>query len=132
MHVTLVRIVVPLLAKAAAPSSMWSAIYKDLFQVVITVFFGLLFALGLKHVWLDAVTTKKENNERDLTFKELKDLESEVVRKTTYAGDLWCQHATEQTTANGRKPWKYNLNPHDGVAENMSWERLVRQIELRK
>lgn len=75
MDVTLVRIIVPLLAEAAAPSSLWFEFFKVLFQGFITAFFGLLFALRLKHVWFDAEKTKKENNERDLILEELKDLE---------------------------------------------------------
>lgn len=75
MDVTLVRIIVPMLAEAAAQSSVWFEFFKVLFQGFITAFFGLLFALRLKHVWFDAEKTKKENNERALILEELKDLE---------------------------------------------------------
>lgn len=75
MDVTLVRIIVPLLAEAATSSSIWFEFFKVLFQGFITAFFGLLFALRLKHVWFDAEKRKKEDNERELILEELKDLE---------------------------------------------------------
>ena len=63
--------------------------------------------------------------------KAKKDMESEEVQKKKDAGVLWCKRATEHTTTNGGKAWKYLLIPHDGVAENMSLEGLVRQYHVK-
>ena len=75
MHITLFRIILPILTEAAVQSSMLFEVFKVLFQGFITAGFGLLFALWLKHLWFDAEKKKKEDHERDLILEELKDLD---------------------------------------------------------
>ena len=40
----------------------------------------------------------------------------------------WCEHASNHNQANGGKPWKYALIPHDAIAENMTLAGLVSQF----
>ena len=45
--------------------------------------------------------------------------EPDVVAKAK-AAVAWCEHATRCELANGGKPWRYVLIPHDVIAENMT------------
>jgi type III restriction enzyme len=40
----------------------------------------------------------------------------------------WCEHASAHNKANGGKPWKYLLIPHDAIAENMTIDGLAGQF----
>lgn len=42
----------------------------------------------------------------------------------------WCQHATEHSLANGGKPWRYLLIPHEAVAENMTLKGLASEYQV--
>jgi len=64
------------------------------------------------------VETKKEG-----------DIDSSDVQEKARAADQYCTHATEFTTHNGGKPWKYVLIPHNAVMGNMSVEYLVKNFE---
>jgi type III restriction enzyme len=64
------------------------------------------------------VETKKES-----------DVDSSDVQEKARAAVQYCAHATEFTTRNGGKPWKYVLIPHNAVKINMSVDRLVRAYE---
>jgi len=64
------------------------------------------------------VETKKES-----------DVDSSDVQEKARAAVQYCTHATEFTTRNGGKPWKYVLIPHNAVKINMSVDRLVRAYE---
>ena len=55
------------------------------------------------------VETKKET-----------DIPTEEVQEKARAALKYCQTATEYTTNNGGKPWKYILLPHDSVKYNIS------------
>jgi type III restriction enzyme len=60
------------------------------------------------------------------------DIETSDVQEKTEAALLYCRNATEFTTQNGGKPWKYILIPHNAVMINMSFETLIRQFEVRQ
>jgi type III restriction enzyme len=47
-----------------------------------------------------------------------------VLAKKTAAAE-WCARATEYTSQNGGKPWRYALIPHDAIAENMTVDGLM-------
>ena len=64
------------------------------------------------------VETKKEG-----------DIDSSDVQEKARAADQYCAHATEFTTRNGGKPWKYVLIPHNAVMGNMSVEYLMKNFE---
>ena len=66
------------------------------------------------------IETKKEN-----------DISTEEVQSKAKAALLYCQNATEFTTANSGKPWKYILLPHDSVKLNMDLEHLVKEYEYK-
>jgi len=66
------------------------------------------------------VETKKET-----------DMEASDVQEKALAALTYCQHATEFTTQNGGKSWKYILIPHDAVKVNMGFEWLVKNFEYR-
>jgi len=53
--------------------------------------------------------------------------DSEVLAKKD-AAVLWCERASNHTSANGGKSWKYALIPHDAIAENMTLGGLVTQF----
>jgi type III restriction enzyme len=65
------------------------------------------------------VETKKEG-----------DIESTEVQDKSRAAMEFCKHATDYTTKNHGKPWKYVLIPHGAVQVNMSFSFLVKQYEV--
>ena len=67
------------------------------------------------------VETKKET-----------DIPTEEVQEKARAALKYCQTATEYTTNNGGKPWKYILLPHDSVKYNMEFKYLVNTYEYKK
>ena len=70
--------------------------------------------------------------DRDIYLVETKkerDVDSSDVQEKARAAVQYCTHATEFTTRNGGKPWKYILIPHIAVKINMSVDRLVRAYE---
>lgn len=78
----------------------------------------------------DFVVETKDNIYLVETKKE-KDIPTEEVQSKARAALLYCQNATEYTTANGGKPWKYILLPHDSVKLNMSLDYLVKKYEYK-
>ena len=50
--------------------------------------------------------------------KMAKEMTDEIVLAKKAAAELWCQHATEHELADGGKPWKYALIPHDAILPN--------------
>jgi len=60
------------------------------------------------------------------------DIETADVQEKTQAALLYCKNATDFTTRNGGKPWKYVLIPHNAVMTNMSFETLVRKFAVVK
>jgi len=58
------------------------------------------------------------------------DMSSPDVAKKTQAALEYCRHATDYTTKNGGKPWKYVLIPHNAVMLNMSFEGLAMRYEV--
>ena len=45
---------------------------------------------------------------------------------------MWAERgsATAYTAANGGKPWRYLLIPHDAIFENMTLPGLVNQLSV--
>ena len=64
--------------------------------------------------------------------KKEKDVDSSDVQEKARAAVQYCAHATEFTTRNGGKPWKYILIPHNAVKINMSVDNLVKAYEYAK
>ena len=62
--------------------------------------------------------------------KKDSDVETADVREKARAAITFCQHATEFTTRNNGKPWKYILIPHDAVKTNMGFDMLVKNFEF--
>lgn len=65
------------------------------------------------------VETKKES-----------DIESVEVQDKSRAALEYCKHATDYTTKNHGKPWKYVLIPHGAVQVNMSFGFLVGRFKV--
>ena len=59
------------------------------------------------------------------------DISTEEVQFKAKAALLYCKNATEYTTANGGKPWKYVLLSHNSVKLNMDLEHLVKEYEYK-
>ncbi|PKP21636.1 MAG: type III restriction endonuclease subunit R [Bacteroidetes bacterium HGW-Bacteroidetes-21] len=57
--------------------------------------------------------------------KASKDMESAEVQEKALAALEYCKHATDHTTQNNGKAWKYVIIPHDQVQVNMGFGRLV-------
>ncbi len=64
------------------------------------------------------VETKKEG-----------DIETSDVQEKSEAALQYCKHATDFTSQNSGKPWKYILIPHNAVQVNMSFDYLVKSFE---
>ena len=63
--------------------------------------------------------------------KKEKDIPTEEVQEKARAALKYCQTATEYTTKNGGKPWKYVLLPHDCIKYNMTFDYLVDEYEFK-
>lgn len=59
------------------------------------------------------------------------DVDSAEVQEKARAACTYCQHATDFTSLNGGKPWKYILIPHDAVRVNMEFGWLTRAFEYK-
>lgn len=58
------------------------------------------------------------------------DLDSAEVEAKKSAAALWCKHATDHTGANGGKPWRYLLIPHDAISDSMTVAGLAAQFTV--
>lgn len=63
--------------------------------------------------------------------KSQRDMNTEDVARKTEAALKYCSNVTRFTTANGGKPWKYLLIPHDAVLANMGFGMLAAKHEVR-
>ncbi len=57
--------------------------------------------------------------------KAANEIETDELKKKTKAALKYCNYATEYTIANGGKPWKYILLPHDKVSKNSSFKGVI-------
>ena len=57
--------------------------------------------------------------------KATKDMEAGDVKAKAGAAATWCKNASEYSQAQGGKPWKYLLVPHDAVAHNATVSALA-------
>ena len=58
------------------------------------------------------------------TKKEM-DMDTAMVQEKARAAEQYCRAATEFTSRNGGKPWKYILIPHNAVFYNMGFKSLM-------
>lgn len=59
------------------------------------------------------------------------DIETSDVQEKTQAALQYCKYATDFTTQNNGKPWRYILIPHNAVQANMSFEYLAGIYEVK-
>lgn len=59
-------------------------------------------------------------------------MNDEEVKDKARAAIEYCKYASEYTSANEGKPWKYVLIPHNAVQTNMSFSHLINQYELKE
>lgn len=52
-------------------------------------------------------------------------ISNEEVQQKKQAAEEYCRHASEFTTENGGKPWRYILLPHDIIDRTASFEYLI-------
>lgn len=57
------------------------------------------------------------------------DIETGAVQEKATAAAEYCKHATNFTTKNNGKPWKYVIIPHNVVLANMSFGTLVKTYQ---
>ncbi|NMG17402.1 DEAD/DEAH box helicase [Aromatoleum bremense] len=62
--------------------------------------------------------------------KAAKDMEAGDVKAKADAAATWCKNASEYSRAQGGKPWKYLLVPHDAVAHNATVTALAGRYSL--
>jgi len=55
-------------------------------------------------------------------------ISDDEVKDKARAAIEYCKYASEYTSANEGKPWKYVLIPHNAVQTNMSFKYLVNQF----
>ncbi|MBU6995586.1 DEAD/DEAH box helicase [Ferrovum myxofaciens] len=55
-------------------------------------------------------------------------MEDAIVQAKKEAAIKWCRNASEYAFANGGKPWRYVLIPHNAIAVNMTLDGLARQF----
>jgi len=58
-------------------------------------------------------------------------LDPDVIAKRD-AAVTWCKHASQFSTSNGGKEWRYILIPHDAIAENMTLAGLAEHFIVEK
>lgn len=64
--------------------------------------------------------------------KKKKDIETREVKGKAKAALEYCKYATEYTSKNGGKPWKYILIPHDIVKQNISFNFIIENYEIKQ
>ena len=62
--------------------------------------------------------------------KAAKDMDAADVKAKAIAAATWCEHASEYSQAQGGKPWKYLLVPHDAVTHNATIAALLGQFSM--
>ncbi len=62
--------------------------------------------------------------------KDASEVTDDVVLAKAKAAREWCDRATEYESANGGKPWRYVLIPHDAFDTSRSLESLVAEFKF--
>jgi type III restriction enzyme len=62
--------------------------------------------------------------------KAVKDMDVTDVKAKANAAVMWCKNASEYSQAQGGKPWKYLLIPHDAVAHNATLPVLTGRFAM--
>ncbi|WP_202634573.1 DEAD/DEAH box helicase family protein [Rugosibacter aromaticivorans] len=62
--------------------------------------------------------------------KAAKDMTDAEVNAKAEAAITWCKHASDYSAAQGGKPWRYLLIPHDAVAVNATLPALVSRFTV--
>ncbi len=57
-------------------------------------------------------------------------MEDVIVQAKKEAAIKWCKNASDYALANGGKPWRYVLIPHNAIAVNMTLDGLVGQFSV--
>ncbi|HUW26315.1 MAG TPA: DEAD/DEAH box helicase family protein [Gallionella sp.] len=55
-------------------------------------------------------------------------MDDAIVLAKKEAAIKWCKNASDYAAANGGKPWRYVLIPHNAIAQNMTLDGLVKQF----
>jgi type III restriction enzyme len=63
--------------------------------------------------------------------KRATEVEDETVVAKAKAASTWCKHATAHAQANGDKPWRYLLIPHDQILDQMTLAGLAARCDVR-
>ena len=62
--------------------------------------------------------------------KAVKDMDAADVKAKADAAVTWCKNASEYSQAQGGKPWRYLLVPHDAVAHNATLPALTGRFAI--
>ena len=62
--------------------------------------------------------------------KAAKDMDAGEVKAKADAAATWCRNASDYSQAQGGKPWKYLLVPHDAVAHNATVSALAGRFSV--
>jgi type III restriction enzyme len=61
--------------------------------------------------------------------KAANQIDTGEVQDKKRAAETYCKYATEYAVANGNKPWKYVIIPHDVILPNYSFDNLLNHGE---
>ncbi len=86
--------------------------------------FNILWGIGNNHYRPDFIV-ETASEILMVETKKRKDIETEEVQLKKAAAIQYCQKATEYTTANGGKPWRYVLMPHDYVVRHHKLDLIL-------
>lgn len=86
--------------------------------------FNIYWANGSKRYEPDFIVETK-NCIYMVETKALKDIDDDDVLAKKAAAEEYCKNATEYTSENGGKPWKYHLLRHDIVEKSSSFDYLM-------
>ncbi len=64
--------------------------------------------------------------------KRANEMTDETVLAKAEAAVTWCTHATAHAKANGGKPWRYLLIPHDQIQDQMTLDGLAARYAMSK
>lgn len=81
--------------------------------------------------YLPDFVVETNNNIFIVETKKKKDMETREVQGKAKAALEYCKYASDFTTKNSGKQWRYILIPHDVVKQNMSFEFLSQNYEVK-
>ena len=91
--------------------------------------FPIFYKQGANHLeYQPDFVAETKNAIYMLEPKASNQMEDAIVLAKKEAAIKWCKIASDYATANGGKPWRYVLIPHNAIAVNMTVDGLAKQF----